>query len=125
MKSNGANREYLYRITPGALERARAQNLRPSQLAGLLRRHAEGPLPPSLVQALDRWETYGTQALVEGVSLLRVTSPEILTALRKGRAARCLGEALNDSVVQVRPGMEEQLMAAIAEAGYLAMVKLR
>jgi hypothetical protein len=124
LKGSGANLEYLYRITPPALERARAQNLRPSQLSGLLRRHSEGPLPPSLVQALDRWETQGTQALVEQVLLLRVTAPEILAVLRKGRAARCLGDALNDNVVQVRPGMEEQLMAAIAEAGYLAMVKL-
>lgn len=124
VKGSGASMEYVYRVTPGALERARAQNLRPSQLSGLLRRHAEGPLPPNLLQALDRWESQGTQAVVEQVSLLRVTAPEILAVLRKGRAARCLGDALNDTVVQVRPGMEEQLMAAIAEAGYLAMVKL-
>lgn len=124
MKGSGASAEYLYRITPGALERARAQNLRPSQLAGLLRRHAEGPLPPSLAQALDRWETQGTQVIVERASLLRVTSPEILAALRKGRAGRCLGESLNDTVAQVRPGMEEALIAAITEAGYLSMVRL-
>jgi hypothetical protein len=124
IKGSGPGREYLYRLTPAALERARAQGLRPSQLVGLLRRHSEGPLPPSLSQALERWENQGTQALVERVTLLRVTSAEIMVVLRKGRAGRCLGEALNDNVAQVRPGMEEQLMAAIAEAGYLAMVKL-
>jgi hypothetical protein len=112
--------EYHYRITPAALERARAQGLRASQLAGLLRRHSETSLPPTLVQALERWENTGTQAAVERAVLLRVSSPEILAALRKTRAARLLGEALNETTVLVRPGMEEQVLSALAEIGYLA-----
>ena len=115
---------YAYRITPAALERARSQGLRPSQLINLLRRHADGPLPPSLIQALERWEQSGTQAVIEKVTLLRVTSPEILAALRKSRANRFLAEALNETTVLVRPGMEEQLAAALAEAGYLGSVML-
>jgi hypothetical protein len=123
VKTTDRQVEYLYRVTPSALERAKAQNLRPSQLIGLLRRHAEGPLPPTLVQSIERWEANGTQALVERVVLLRVTSPEILAALRKGRAGRCLGEPLNETTAPVRAGAEDQLMTAIAEAGYLAMIK--
>lgn len=115
---------YHYRVTPAALDRARAQGLRPAQLISLLRRYAEGPLPPSLVQALERWEGAGSQVTVEKVSLLRVTSADILAALRKGRAARFLGDALNETTVIVRPGMEEQLLAALAEAGYLAEAKI-
>jgi hypothetical protein len=113
---------YRYRVTPGALERAKAQGLRPSMLTGLLRRHSEGPLPAGLVQALDHWEGSGTQAVIERVVLLRVTSPEILTALRKTRAARCLGDALNETTVLIRPGMEDQVLKALAETGYLAEV---
>ncbi len=115
--------EYHYRITPAALERAKAQGLRATQLTGLLRKHCSGPLPPTLIQALEHWENTGTQALVEQAVLLRVTSPEILAALRKTRAARWLGEALNETTVFVRPGMEEQVLSSLAEIGYLAEVK--
>ena len=123
-EQEGSPREYTYRITPAALERASVQRLRPSQFLGLLRRYCEGPFPPNLTQALERWEQTGTQAVVERVTLLRVTSVEILAALRKGRAARCLGETLNETTVLVRPGMEEHLMAALVEAGYLPGAKL-
>lgn len=116
--------QYIYRITPAALDRAKAQGLRASMLVSLLRRYHEGPLPPSIVQALEHWEESGTQALVERVVLLHVTTPEILTALRKTRAARCLGDALNETTIIIRPGMEDQVLAALAETGYLAQAKL-
>lgn len=116
--------QYTYRITPASLERAKAQGLRASMLVSLLRRYHEGPLPPSILQALERWEESGTQALVERVALLHVASPEILAALRKTRAARCLGNALNETTIVIRPGMEDQVLAALAETGYLAEAKL-
>lgn len=120
MKEHDGRLEYHYRITPAGLERARAQGLRAAQLIGLLRRHSDGLLPPTLVQALEHWENSGTQAVVEQVTLLHVTSAEILAALRKTRAARCLGDSLNETTVRVRAGMEEQVLAALAEIGYLA-----
>ncbi len=123
-KGHGAQVTYHYRVTPAALERAKSQGLRASQLVSLLRRHCEGPLPPTLIQALERWENSGTQSLIEPAVLLRVTAPEILAALRKTRAARCLGEALNDTVVMIRPGMEEQVLSSLAEIGYLADAKI-
>lgn len=123
-KERDGQLEHLYRVTPSALERAKAQGLRAAQFVGLLRRHCEGTLPPMLVQALEQWENAGTQAIVERVVLLRVTAPEILTALRKTRAARCLGEAINETTVLVRPGMEDQVLSALAETGYLAEGKL-
>ncbi len=115
--------EQRYRLTPAALERARQQGLRPSHLLGLLRRHSAAPLPPTLVQALERWEQFGVQAGLEQVSLLRVAAPEMLSALRKSRAARCLGEALNPTTALVRPGCEAQVLAALAELGYLGECK--
>jgi hypothetical protein len=124
-KESAGKVEYRYRVTPSSLEQAKAQGLRPSQLTGLLRRYSEGALPPGLVQALDRWEGTGTQAVIEHVVLLRVTSPDILTALRKTRAARCLGDALNETAVLIRPGMEDQVMSALAELGYLAEAKFQ
>lgn len=124
-KEREGHAEYYYRVTPSSLERAREQGLRASQLVGLLRRYSDGPVAPSLVQALERWENSGTQAHVERAALLRVTTPDILAALRKTRAARCLGKALNETTVLVQPGMEEKVLAALAEIGYLAEAKLQ
>lgn len=116
--------EYRYRVSPAALERAKAQGLRPTQLIGLLRRYCESPVPPALVQALERWETTGTQAVVERVVLLRVTNPEVLAALRKTRVARHLGDSINETTVVIRPGAEEQVAAALVEIGYLVETKI-
>jgi hypothetical protein len=116
--------EYAYQITPTALERAKGQGLRASQLTSLLRRHCEGALSPTLIQALDHWETSGTQAALEKVVLLRVNAPEIIAALRKTRAARCLGETLNETTVLIRPGMETQVMSALVDIGYLGDSKI-
>jgi hypothetical protein len=109
---------YRYRLTPGSLERAGAQGLRIEHLLALLRRHAEA-LPPTLVKALERWEELGTQARVEQLVVLRLSSPEILKELRASRAARFLGDPLGSATVIVKPGAQERVLAALAELGYL------
>ncbi len=114
------NGEYLYRLTPAALDRARAQGLRPAHLVTLLHRYCPDPLPPGLLQALERWEKFGVQANLESATLLRLSSPEALDALRRSRAARYLGEALNATTVLVRPGGEEAVQRALLELGYLS-----
>ena len=117
--------EHRYRLAPSALERAAAQNLRPRQLIGLLRKHADpAAIPPALVQALERWESAGTQAVVERAALLRLGSPEILAALKKSRAARYIQEELTPTAVLLRPGSEEKLLEALSELGYLGDSRL-
>lgn len=116
--------EYRYRITPDSLERARQQRLKPTHLVALLKKHAAGPLPPPLLQALDRWERQGVQARVEGAVLLRVASPEVMSAVRASPAARFLVEELNPTTALVRPGSQEKLVSALAAAGLLAQVRL-
>jgi hypothetical protein len=116
---------YRYRITAASLEQARRHNLRPAHLINLLNKHADGPLPPLLIKALERWEEHGSQARLERHSLLRVTTPEVLAALRKNkRAAACLGEEISPSVALVKPGCEERLLRLLAENGYLAEARL-
>ena len=111
--------EYRFRLTPGSLERAGQQGLRASHLLVLLKRYAAGPVPPVLVQALERWEKYGVQATLEPSILLRVSAPEILVALRKSRAGRYLGETLSPTVIAIKPGREETVRQALADLGYL------
>ena len=113
------DREYRYRLAPASLERARQQGLKASHLVNLLRKHSATPIPPSLLQALERWEKFGTQASLEKTTLLRLAAPEILVSLRKTRAGRYLGEQLNPTTVIIRPGGEAAVQAALAEIGFL------
>ncbi len=111
---------YRYRLTPSSLEAARKQALRPAHLVTLLRNHAGGPIPPSLLQGLERWEKFGAQANFQKASLLRVSSPEVLTALGKSRAARQILEVLTPTTALIRPGGEAAVQAALAEMGYFS-----
>lgn len=116
--------EYRYRLTPASLHRAREQGLRPADLLKLLQHNSVSPLPPALIQALERWEKFGVQAHLQQVTLLRVASPEILTALRRSRAARFLGEALNPTTVMIKPGAVQIIRDTLAEIGYLTDVQI-
>jgi hypothetical protein len=113
---------YTYQITPAALERAAAQGLKPSHLLNLLRRHSNTAIPPSILHAIERWETHGCQVHIQSVSLLRVQNPEILAALRKSRAARYLGETLTPTVVLLKPGSDEIVQRVLLEIGYLGEI---
>jgi hypothetical protein len=113
---------YRYRITPTSLARARQQGLTTHHLLALLRRHAE-TISPSLTKALARWDERGAEATLEHVTILRVASPELLQSLRAARAGRFLGDPLGPTVVVVKGGAEEKVLAALAEMGYLGESK--
>jgi hypothetical protein len=115
---------YHYRLTPASLERAREQGLRAGALIGLLRKYASAPPQPTLVQALERWDANGTQARLEPLLVLRVSSPEIMTELRKSRAGRFLGDPLGTAAVIVPASARDRVLAALAEMGYLAEASL-
>jgi hypothetical protein len=113
---------YVYRITPKSLARARQQSLQPGHLIGLLRRYSQA-IPPSLAKAIERWDEHGTQARVQSVLVLRLSSPDLLQALRSSRAARFLGEPLGSAAVIIKPGAWKKVMEALAELGYLGEVE--
>ena len=112
--------EYLYRITPGSLTRAKEQGLKVEHLLTLLAKQAEAGIPPVLVKALKRWEAHGTEARAETQVVLRVSKPEMLKELRKSKAARFLGEPLGPTSIIIRPGAQSKVMAVLAEMGLLA-----
>jgi hypothetical protein len=113
---------YVYRITPKSLTRARQQGLQPGHLTGLLRRYSQA-IPPSLAKAIERWDEHGTQARIQNVPVLRLSSPDLLQALRSSRAARFLGEPLGSAAVIIKPGAWKKVMEALAELGYLGEVE--
>lgn len=109
---------YFYRLITRTLDNARQQGLHISQLLGLLRRHAQ-TVPPGLVKTLDRWDKYGTEVKLEEALILRVRTPEILQTLQNSRAARFLGDPLGPTVIIVKPGSYEKVVAILVELGYL------
>ena len=110
--------DYVYRLTPSALASARRQGLRTGQILAILRKNA-GSIPPNVSRALERWEEQGSQARLQPALVLRLSSPEILQALRSSRAARFLGETLGPAAVAVKPNAGEKVLAVLAELGYL------
>jgi Helicase conserved C-terminal domain len=118
------SQEYRYRLTPASLDRARQQGLRLSHLLTILRRHAASPPSPALVSALEHWDASGTQVFLEDVTILRVTSPDILTALRRSPAARFLGNPLGPTSIIVQKAAVQKVMAALVELGYLTEFRI-
>jgi len=109
---------YNYQITPSSLMRAEESGLAIKQFMTLLDNNAD-QVPPNLVTALERFEQQGRQARIEGVMVLRLSSPEILEELRASRAARFLGDPLGPTTVIVKSGAREKVLAALVEMGYL------
>jgi hypothetical protein len=114
---------YRYHLTPSSLEYARRQGLTISHLLSLLRRHVQ-PLSPGLVKTLERWEQKGTEARLQRLVVLRLSSPELLTLLRTSRAARFLGDPLGPTAVIVKPAAVDKVMSILAEMGYLGEAEL-
>lgn len=111
---------YRYRLAPQALEQAKKQGLLPRHLTALLKQYAAPPLPPAILQSIEKWDRHGLQARQQSAVILRVTSPEILTALKKTRAARYISEELTPTIALVRPEGAGKIRAALLELGYLS-----
>jgi hypothetical protein len=86
-------------------------------LVTLLSRYSEAGIPPTLLRALKRWATNGTEARVQTQVILKVSRPELLEELRKSRAAKFLGEALSPTTVVVKSGAVQKVMEALMELG--------
>jgi hypothetical protein len=115
---------YQYRLTPASLLRARQQGLTTNHLLALLRRHAP-TIPPSLVKAIERWERSGLEARLQTLSVLRLSTPELLQAVRSSRAARFLGEPLGPTAIIVKTGAVDKVLAVLAEMGYMGEISER
>ncbi len=116
---NLKNDTYHFQITPASLENAAKQDLKPAHLLAYLNRLPDILIPPSFLKALKRWEQHGTQAALENVTLLRVASPEMITALQKSPAARFISEVLNPTTALIQSGQIAKVRAALVEMGYL------
>ena len=115
---------YRYRITPAGFINAQKQGLQAAQFVALLNKHADPPLPPAILQAIQRWEKDGNAALVQPAVVLRLENPEVLEKLQRSRAGRFVVEVLSPSICTIRPGGVEAIRNALAELGYLADIQV-
>lgn len=111
--------QYHYVLTPKSLQAAVLQGLTVQQILSLLGRAAKS-IPPSLIEAVKRWEKSGSEAQFEQVVVLRVKNPEIIQKLRASRAARFLGDPLGPAAIIVHSGSWRIVSQAIAEMGFLS-----
>jgi len=114
--------EYNYVLTPESLGKASERGLKPTHLLRSLQKHTGGPIPPGVLKAIEHWSKFGPQAQLSDLIILEVSSPDILTALKKTHAARYLSRTLTPTIAVVNRGAEEKIRAALAELGYLAQV---
>lgn len=115
-------KEYRYRLTPTSLENASKQGLKISHIITILKKFSVGPLPPTLIEALERWEKVGVQSQIETAVIIKVAHPDILTALQKSRAGRCINEILSPTSAIIKPGKAGLVNDVMAELGYLSEI---
>jgi hypothetical protein len=88
---------FTYQLTAQSLDNARQQGLKISHIRALLNRLADQDLPPSLDQALSRFEARGADANLSRKLLFTVTQPDALERLRRERkAARFLEHPIDE-----------------------------
>jgi hypothetical protein len=111
---------HRYRITPSALQKAAEQGLNLDHVKSILERACQSPLPPSLLEALSRWESKGREAYIEKTVLLRVNEPQLLEKLQSNYAtSRFLQEKVGPKTITVREEDLEKLYSAAAQLGIL------
>lgn len=112
---------WRYRLAPAALKRAARQNINVAAVTTFLQRQLTADLPPNLLAALQRWERTGSEASVREVIVLKTATPTVLDSLRREPALRNkLGEALSDTLIEVRADSVDEVRAWLAALGLLA-----
>jgi hypothetical protein len=111
---------YRYRLTPDGLALAISQGLQPTQVRTILESASGSPLPKSLIMALERWSTEGTQARLERMLVFNVAQPALLEELRANRStARFLRQELGPRSAAVAERDWRRLCEAAARLGIL------
>jgi hypothetical protein len=115
--------QYTYQLSPASLQNAIDQGLKILHLEKLLKKYGES-VPPSLFQALRQWRDQGGQVRIHPAMVLRVDTPQIMSALRNSPAARFIGEALGPTSALIHPGASQKVASALARLGYLSDIEL-
>lgn len=111
---------YHYRITPVTLDAAKAQGLEFNHILSILESAVEKDMPPTLIEALERWSERGSEAWIERNLILQVHDAQTLELLQNNRStARYLQETLGPTAILIREQDWLHLCTAAARLGLL------
>ncbi len=114
---------FIYRLTPTSLERAREQGISVARVLTFLQEITEAPLPRPLKEALNRWDTQGTEARLERVVMLRLSTEALMDrAISSSRLARLIEERVGPTTALVRRQDWPRVVARLEEMGLLPAV---
>lgn len=112
--------EFVYRLAPKSLSRAKAQGIGAQRVIDFLERAGGRPLPVSISRAIGRWGERGAEARLEPAALLRARDASILDRLLDLPEVRKLRvERLSPTVAAVRAGAAVDVAAEAARNGLL------
>lgn len=112
---------YVYRLGGGSLEAAARQGITAKHVAAFLRRACEPPLPPAVLDAVERWGAKGIEVRAARTLILRAAHADVLELLRRSpKTKHYLGEAIGDLAVEVKNW--DKLREAMVELGIFAQI---
>jgi hypothetical protein len=112
--------EYRYRLTPSSLTRAASQKIDAPKVIEFLARAAGQGLPPTLIKAIERWTSKGTEVKVDRAVIVHVKDAAILKRLQESPKTRGLSiEPLGPTAAKINERDWPKLVAILAEAGVL------
>jgi hypothetical protein len=105
-------------LTPTSLERAQQQGISIERVLEFLKRETAGPFPRYVEVALTRWAAQGTEARLERVVLLRLSSEEVMSHVSVFPSTRHLiFEQVGPKDALVREKDWPRLVVALGEMG--------
>jgi hypothetical protein len=117
LKEGGAF-EFIYRLTPTSLDRARQQGISVVRVLEFLEQAIDAPVPRSIEAALTRWDARGTEARLERMVVLRLASEELMAWVLASPSARHLiREQIGPTAALVQEKDWPRLVAALGDMG--------
>ena len=111
---------FVYRLTPVSLERARQHGIPVARVLEFLSQVTGAPVPRSVEAALVRWEARGTEAWLERMVLLRLSSEGLMAQVTASPLTRHLvREQVSPTTALVHERDWPRLVAALGEMGLL------
>ncbi|MFW6082857.1 MAG: helicase-associated domain-containing protein, partial [Chloroflexota bacterium] len=115
---------FVYRLTPSSLDRARQQSIPMTRVIDFLEKIIEAPLPESLEQALDRWDTHGTEVHLESTILLRLSTADLMDQiLGSSHLDKLFGERVGPRAVLIHRHDWPEVIVQLEAIGLLPELK--
>jgi hypothetical protein len=109
---------YKFRISPLAIQRAKAQNITTKQIQALFQKYVKKPAPMNIIDALGRWDKNRSNIKIERYALIRVASSTLLDHIVNSNSKRFICERLNGSTALIRIKDLQRFSDAVLELGY-------